>query len=399
MKRYGVFISHRHEDWMLAGRVFDILESRGFQPFLDADSMRQGDFHKTLEKHVQETPYFLCLLTKYTFQTMDPEDWIYKEIKTALESSREILLLAERGFVFPTELPEEIEVISRYHCYEFDRTNFLDVLNRICQRDIKKELLTDVLDWKNSLKVRGTTCLYPRKQIEREIAPLEDRFGVERVRCIKEGKPYTGANHIQFVHMSCYAASIIFSHEVDMVDEQAFDRGLMFNIFANLLEDEEFSLELIINAPGSFAVSDAIDNKKLGNSALEAYPEAIFLSAYCNIRRLIKEDPVFTKAYQDKRFRFMVTESVLPYALFQMEYNPGFEEYSHIKVDLYSEGLVSNMDRRCMMIFKEDDPENYSFFAERYKFIRNVRESRRLITANHERWLQEWADMQEELNE
>ena len=220
---------------------------------------------------------------------------------------------------------------------------------------------------------------------------------MERVRCIKEGRPYTGENHIRFVHMSCYAASIIFSPGMDMVDEQAFDRGLMFNIFANLLEDEEFSLEIVINAPGSFAAQDAVENKKMGNSALEAYPEAIFLSSYCNIQRLIREDPVFGKAYQEKRFRFMVTENVLPYALFQMEYKPGFEEYSHIKVDLYSEGLVSNMDRRCMVIFKENDPDNYGFFAERYKYIRDVRESRRLIAENHERWLQEWADLQEEM--
>ena len=164
-------------------------------------------------------------------------------------------------------------------------------------------------------------------------------------------------------------------------------------------EDEEFSLEIVINAPGSVGMQDAIDHKKLGNSALEAYPEAIFLSSYCNIQRLIREDPVFGKAYREKRFRFMVTESVLPYALFQMEYKPGFEAYSHMKVDLYSEGLVSNMDRRCMMIFKETDPENYSFFVERYKCVRNVRESRRLIAENHERWLQEWADMQEEMSE
>lgn len=56
MRRYGVFISHRHEDWALAGRVYDYLEVRGFQPFLDADSMRQGNFHDALGKVVTQTP-------------------------------------------------------------------------------------------------------------------------------------------------------------------------------------------------------------------------------------------------------------------------------------------------------------------------------------------------------
>ena len=397
--KYGVFISHRHEDWALAGRVYDILENRGFQPFLDVNSLHQGNYCETLEKCVRETPYFLCLLTEHTFQSVDAEDWVIREIKAALESNREIILLAEQGFRFPENLPDEIRKIADFQHYEFDRSNFRERVEKICRFDLKKEVMYDVLDWRIGLGTQAVTCLAPRKKVEREFAPLEKRFGMERVRCIKEGRPYTGENHIQFVHMSCYAASIIFSHEKEMVDEQAFDRGLMFNIFASLLEDEEFSLEIVINAPGSVGMQDAIDHKKLGNSALEAYPEAIFLSSYCNIQRLIREDPVFGKAYREKRFRFMVTESVLPYALFQMEYKPGFEAYSHMKVDLYSEGLVSNMDRRCMMIFKETDPENYSFFVERYKCVRNVRESRRLIAENHERWLQEWADMQEEMSE
>jgi hypothetical protein len=171
----------------------------------------------------------------------------------------------------------------------------------------------------------------------------------------------------------------------------------MFNIFAKMLQDPEFSLELVINAPGSFAMQDAIDREKLGNSALEAYQEAIFLSSYSNIHRLIQEEPSFAQAYKEKRFRFMVTENVLPYALFQVEYKPGFEEYSHVKVDLYSEGLTSNMDRRCMMIFKQDDPDNYSFFVRCYEYTRNVRESKALMKAHHAQWLAQWEELKEEL--
>ena len=253
------------------------------------------------------------------------------------------------------------------------------------------------MDWRKRLRSECNVCMTNRERIERTLAPLQARFGAELVSAVREGRPFTEANRIRFIHMSCYAASIIFSPQQNMVDERAFDLGMMFNIFSQLLQDEEFSLELIITAPGSFAAQDAIDCEKLGNSALEACPEAIFLSAYCNIRRLIKEHPVFEKAYADKRFRFMVTDNVLPYALFQVAYKEGHEGSNHIKVDLYSEGLTSNMDRRCMMIFEAEDPDNYQFFEHRYEYIRNVKKSNSLIKANHEKWMTQWQELQEEL--
>jgi hypothetical protein len=237
-----------------------------------------------------------------------------------------------------------------------------------------------------------------RKQLERNHATLDDRFGAEFVRCVREGREYTGEHPIRSIRMSCYAASVLFSNSVDMMDAQAFDRGLMFNIFAKLLEDEDFSMEIVINAPDCAAAQDAIENDKLGNSALEANLEAVFLSSYCGIRRLIYEDPVFRKAYQNKRFRFMITENVLPYALFHMTYKEGYEQYDHVKVDLYSEGLVSNMERRCMVIFREDDPENYTFFVERYNYVRNVKESKKLIKEGHDRWVAAWEGLKEELD-
>ena len=397
MEQYGIFISHRHDDWAIAGRVFDYLENRGYQPFLDADSLRQGDFYQRLGRHVREAPYFLCLLTKNTFRTMSEDDWVCREIATALESNREILLLSEKGFSFPENMPAAIEPIRRCHCYEFDRTNFSDVMRRICENDLSREMLNGVLDWRRSADARKNIYLTPRKVLEQDIASLEARFGNELVRCVRSRQEFTGTNHIRSIHLSCYAASIIFSPGIDMVDEQAFDRGLMFNLLAELLKDEEFYLECMITAPSSFAMQEAIDNEKLGNSALEAYPEAIFYSSYCNINALIEEDPVFRNAYRSKRFRFMVTENVLPYALFQIEYKKGYAQYDHIKVDLYSEGIRSSMDRLSMLVFRESDPENYSFFAERYKYLRNIKESKRLISENHTHWFEEWAKLQEEM--
>lgn len=398
MGKHGIFISYRHTDWALAGRIYDFLDRKGLHPFWDSTSMHQGSFPETLKNEIRQAPYFLCLLTANTFSSMDENDWVYREVVIALEDpKKKILLLADTDFAWPANMPEEIRRIKEHHYDTLDRKTFTNLMEELCRSSIDWNDLAGIVDWRKRLRSESNICMTKRERIERTLAPLQARFGAELVNAAREGTPFTEKNKIRFIHMSCYAASIIFSHQQNMVDERAFDLGMMFNIFSRLLEDGDFSLELVITAPGSFAAQDAIDCEKLGNSALEAYPEAIFLSAYCNICRLIEEHPVFKKAYNDKRFRFMVTDNVLPYALFQVAYKDGYEDSNHIKVDLYSEGLTSNMDRRCIMIFEAEDPDNYQFFKRRYEYIRDVRKSNALIKANHEQWVAQWQKLQEEL--
>lgn len=398
MKKHGVFISYRHADWALAGRIYDFLDAKGMHPFLDATSLHQGRFPDLLQQEIRLSPYFLCVLTKNTFSSDDPNDWVYREIETALSCPEKgFLLIADGDFDWPELLPESITSIRDWQFITVDRSNFHDKMERLCLQGIRWEALSGVLDWRRQICSANNTYLSSREHIERDLAPLTVRFGADLVNMLRRNMEYNGENHIRFIHMSCYAASIIFSPQQDMVDERAYDLGMMFNIFAWLLRDPAFNLEIVINAPGGIAMQDAIDHEKLGNSSLETCPEAIFLSSYSNITRLIREEPTFTKAYKEKRFRFMVTENVLPYALLQVEYKPLFEEYSHIKVDIYSEGLTSNMDRRCMMIFKQEDPENYDFFVRRYEYIRNPKQSQKLIRQYHDQWLEQWERLKEEL--
>ena len=398
MKKHGVFISYRHVDWALAGRIYDFLDTKGVHPFWDSTTMYQGHFPDTLKQEIEQAPYFLCVLTQHTFSSENPHDWVYKEIEIALSCpNKNILLIAERDFRWPDQLPEAIRDIRQRHYDTVDRSTFRGVMEQLYARSIDWNVLAGVLDWRQRIHSAGNICLASREYIERTLAPLGDRFGAGLVKALQANQDYDGENHIRFIHMSCYAASIIFSPQQDMVDERAFDLGLLFNIFKWLLKDPGFSMEIVINAPGSVAMQDAIDCDKLGNSALEVYPEAIFLSSYNNIFRLTQEEPTFAKAYKEKRFRFMVTEKVLPYALFRVEYKPEYSAYNHMKVDLYSEGLTSNMDRRCMMIFKGDDPENYGFFVNRYEYIRDPKESKALIRQHHQQWLEQWEQLKEEL--
>ena len=50
-----------------------------------------------------------------------------------------------------------------------------------------------------------------------------------------------------------------------------------------------------------------------------------------------------------------------------------------------------------VMIFKEDDPENYNFFVRRYEYTRNPKKSKMLIQKNHDQWVAQWEQLKEEL--
>lgn len=95
----------------------------------------------------------------------------------------------------------------------------------------------------------------------------------------------------------------------------------------------------------------------------------------------------------------MVTDCVMPYALFQIIYKDGYQEFNHIKVDLYSCNLDSAVERRCMMIFQKDDPDNYSFFEKQIKFFNSKASKKRsdsLIRENHEQWLAAWDESKDD---
>ena len=55
---HGFFISHKSEDWALAGRIYDYLNASGYRPFIDVESLHQGNFEEALENIIKSTPYF-----------------------------------------------------------------------------------------------------------------------------------------------------------------------------------------------------------------------------------------------------------------------------------------------------------------------------------------------------
>lgn len=403
MDRFGVFINYRHRDRFFAGRVYDYLKARGLDPFLDDYSLRQGDFDENLLNRIREIPYFLCVLTPGSLDNLrpdDPDDTYYRELETAVKSGRKILLVADSGFSFPEKLPPEIERLRkrRYCTISQNMGNFFQEMETLCSRDISLSELEGVINWREYAAHNSNVFLTSREELEGGLASLNNRFGEEFVRCVKENVPFEGEYRIRHINLSCYAANIIFSPDRSLLDHKAYDYGMMFNIFSRLFEDPDFSMTLIINSPDSPGAVDAIAAAKLGNSSLEDNLRAVFLSSFANIRRLAKEEP-FRTAKRERRFRTIITDTILPFAYFQIVYKDPWKEFNHIKLDLYTEGLNSSTSRRSMLLFETDHLDSYRFLQNQFTHLqeRSARMTREIVRAHEEEWIAEWNEYLEEL--
>lgn len=395
-----IFISYRRSYSFFAGRIHDYLQNRGLCPFMDVYQLRQGYYMDELQSRIDECPYFMLVLNKGCFDDITEDAVFANEIRYAIEHKdpSNILIVADDESVLYDggAMPSILQKLEKHQCDIITHKNFeIDMQHVIRNIDVSK--LNGLINWREYVQVNGRTLLSSRSVVESQFATLENRFGKDLIDAVKEGRHFEGVQRIRKIRMSCFAASIIFNPAQNMVDDRAFDHGMLFNIFGELIRDPEFSLEIIINAPNSDAAKRAVENNMLGNSALEEYPELVFYSAYAGIIRIIEEVPEFNQAYQEKRFRYYLTDVVMHGAIFQIEYKKPWDGYDHIKYDIYSYNLVSNMDRRCTLVFRENDPENYSFLSGNYDYLKKHRYSKQDIQDNHEAWIAHLREIEEDM--
>lgn len=393
---HGVFISYRHnyDHGLLAGRIYDFLKAKGVNPFLDCYSMPQGNFYEEIKEQIIKSPYYLLVLTPGCLNSLKKNNVLYMEIEQALacKENKEIIVIASADFKMPRHLPKRIREIKNRHFSVVNMDSFNVKMEEIYQRlDLKK--FNGVIDWKEYSKSLGHTYLNSRDNIEKRVATYDNCYGKDFINCIDCGTNFTGEKRIKSIKMLCYAANVVFNEDFKVINYNYDSYNKMFRIFSELLKDELFSLELIIAAPDSECMRDAIKNKKTGNRKLEDNPERTFYSAYANISNLIKNDEVFSKAYEDKRFNFMVTEEPMIGAIFEMQYKEKWEQFNYIKFDLYSPNIINNQNRRSVIVFEDDDKDNFDFFENIYNQFRNKEKSNALMKENHQKWLKKWDEI------
>lgn len=114
---YDVFISYRRstgED--LAARICEHLRKRGFNPFIDFESLRSGKFNEQLYQYIDNAPNFVLILSKNALdRCINEDDWVRLEIERALNGNKNIVPVCTKDFVMNTEkLPKSLSELPLY---------------------------------------------------------------------------------------------------------------------------------------------------------------------------------------------------------------------------------------------------------------------------------------------
>ncbi|XP_033747198.1 sterile alpha and TIR motif-containing protein 1-like isoform X1 [Pecten maximus] len=120
-KAVDVFISYRRSNGSQLASLLKVhLQLRGFTVFIDIERLRAGKFDENLLMNIKLARHFLLVLTPDALDRCkgddEQQDWIHKEIVTALESDCNIIpVLDNFEWPVPEELPTDMQQVVYFN--------------------------------------------------------------------------------------------------------------------------------------------------------------------------------------------------------------------------------------------------------------------------------------------
>jgi len=131
-----IFISYRRDGGdMTAMYIYQALKERGYNVFYDLEVLRAGKFNDALLENIRACKDFVLILSPHALDRCgDENDWVRKEIAEALRQKKNIIPVMLNGFVFPEQLPEEIDDVRYQNGLTATTEYFMESVNRLCSR-------------------------------------------------------------------------------------------------------------------------------------------------------------------------------------------------------------------------------------------------------------------------
>lgn len=132
-----VFISYRRTNipWALA--IYQYLTRYGYDVFFDYDSITSGDFEQVIIGNIKARAHFLVILTPSALERCKkPNDWLRREIETALDEKRNIVPVFLEGFDFGSPsiskyLTGKLEILKNYNGQNVPAGFFDEAMDKI----------------------------------------------------------------------------------------------------------------------------------------------------------------------------------------------------------------------------------------------------------------------------
>jgi tetratricopeptide (TPR) repeat protein len=138
-----VFISYRRDvSSFIARAIFMDLRMNGYDVFMDVESIDSGAFDTVILNQIAARAHFVLILTPGSIERCaEPNDWLRREIETAIDLGRNIVPLLINQFTFKgneTYLTGKLAGLTRYNALNVPHDYFDEAMNKLRSRFLKQ---------------------------------------------------------------------------------------------------------------------------------------------------------------------------------------------------------------------------------------------------------------------
>jgi tetratricopeptide (TPR) repeat protein len=135
-----VFINYRRTNLPWALNIYQYLTYHNYDAFFDYESIDSGDFEQVIIGNIKARAHFLVLLTPSALERcVNPDDWLRREIETAMDEKRNIVPLFLENFNFGNPsvskiLTGKLAGLKNYNGLNVHTDYFQEAMQRLCTR-------------------------------------------------------------------------------------------------------------------------------------------------------------------------------------------------------------------------------------------------------------------------
>jgi Flp pilus assembly protein TadD len=290
-----VFISYRRTNVAWALAIYQNLTMHGYDVFFDYQSIDSGNFEKVILENIKARAHFLVVLTPSALEGLkEPNDWLRREIETAIDEKRNIVPLMLDSFDFGSPLVKHVltgklVTLSSYNGLKVYSEYFFEAMDKLCTRYLNVEVshVVSLNDEAKGITDVKKTAASEAPQIEKEELTAQEWF--ERGYVFQQDKNFDEA-------IRCYTEAI---HLEPNLSEAYNNLGILLHEELKRYEEAEaaYRKAIELNPSEAKAYSNLgilLKNLKRYEEAEAAYRKAIELNpsndnAYYNLGNLLKD--------------------------------------------------------------------------------------------------------------
>lgn len=290
-----VFISYRRTNFPWALNIYQDLTHHGYDVFFDYQSINSGDFDKVILDNIKARAHFIVVLTPSALdRCKEPEDWLRREIETAIAEKRNIIPLMMEGFDFGSPsvaqaLIGELATLRSKNGLPIYAAYFFEGMEKLRNRYLNVSLSDIPLQ---PLSADAQELTEAQKSAASEAPPVE-KEQLTAQEWFERGFIFLDAENFDEA-IRCYTEAInLAPQNADVYSSRGAARYLKGDLDGAILDLNE-AIRLNPNIPEPYSVRGVVHSAKGEfDEAIQDYSEAI------NI------DPKFEEPYYNRGNAFL----------------------------------------------------------------------------------------------